>query len=189
MQHPGIKIAVPATVEDAQIMTWSALQDPNPTIIFEHKKLYRSLKGQKLDNILYEEIGKARIHRQGSDVSIISYGMGIHWAAELADKVAAESGISVEILDLRSLVPLDVDAIEETVRKTGRVLLLQEPSGIMGPMSEVAAVISERCFNTLDAPVMRCSSLDTPVPTNTQLELGYLAVNRLEMTFTKLMSF
>lgn len=189
MQHPGIKIAVPATVEDAQIMTWSALHDPNPTIIFEHKKLYRSLKGNKLDNIPYQEIGKARVHREGTDVSIITYGMGVHWANDLAERVHAEQGISVEIVDLRSLVPLDADAIEKTVHKTGRVLLLQEPSGIMGPMSEIAAIISERCFNLLDAPVMRCSSLDTPVPTNTQLEQGYLAVNRLDHIFEKLMTY
>ncbi|MCH8525008.1 MAG: dehydrogenase [Balneolales bacterium] len=189
MQHPGIKIAVPATVEDAQIMTWSALQDPNPTIIFEHKKLYRSLRGQKLDNIPYEEIGKARVHRSGRDVSIITYGMGVHWANDLAIRVAEEDGVSVEILDLRSLAPLDIDAIVETVSKTGRVLLLQEPSAIMGPMSEVAAIISERCFSTLDAPVMRCSSLDTPVPTNTQLEQGYLAVSRLDNVFNRLMSY
>ncbi|MCC5925259.1 MAG: dehydrogenase [Bacteroidetes bacterium] len=189
MQHPGIKIAVPATVEDAQIMTWSALHDPNPTIIFEHKKLYRSLRGQKLDNIPYEEIGKARVHRSGRDVSIITYGMGVHWANDLAIRVAEEDGVSVEILDLRSLAPLDIDAIVETVSKTGRVLLLQEPSAIMGPMSEVAAIISERCFSTLDAPVMRCSSLDTPVPTNTQLEQGYLAVSRLDNVFNRLMSY
>ena len=189
MQHSGIKIAVPATVEDAQIMTWSALQDPNPTIIFEHKKLYRSLRGEKLDNIPYEELGKARVHRVGSDVSIITYGMGVHWAAELADKMQEERGISVEIVDLRSLAPLDKEAIISTVRKTGRVLLLQEPSGIMGPMSEIASIIAEGCFDKLDAPVLRCSSLDTPIPTNTQLEQGYLASNRLQATFDKLMSF
>lgn len=189
MQHSGIKIAVPATVEDAQIMTWSALQDPNPTIIFEHKKLYRSLRGEKLHNIPYEEIGKARVHRTGSDVSIITYGMGVHWAADLADKMQEERGISVEIVDLRSLAPLDNDAIIKSVRKTGRVLLLQEPSGIMGPMSEIASIIAEGCFDRLDAPVLRCSSLDTPIPTNTQLEQGYLASNRLQATFDKLLSF
>lgn len=189
MQHAGIKIAIPATVEDAQIMTWSALHDPNPTIIFEHKKLYRSLKGKKLFNIPYQEIGKARIHRSGTDASIITYGMGVHWAEHLAEEVKMSHGYSVEILDLRSLAPIDTEAIVNTVTKTGRVLLLQEPSGIMGPMSEIAAIISEKCFSALDAPVLRCSSLDTPVPTNTQLEQGYLASHRLEYTFNQLMQY
>lgn len=189
MQHSGLKIAVPATVEDAQIMTWSAIQDPNPTLIFEHKKLYRSLKGNFLDEIPFELLGKARVHRHGSDVSIITYGMGVHWANDLAEKMSTDRGISVEVLDLRSLAPLDAQAITKTVRKTGRVLLLQEPSGIMGPMSEIAAIIAETCFDRLDAPVLRCSSLDTPVPTNTTLEQGYLASNRLQSIFDKLMGY
>jgi 2-oxoisovalerate dehydrogenase E1 component len=189
MQHPGIKIAVPATVEDAQVMVWSAIQDPNPTIIFEHKKLYRSLKGEQLASIPYQELGKARIHRNGTDVSIITYGMGVHWASELAEEINHQSGISVEILDLRSLAPLDTEAIIQTVNNTGRVLLLQEPSDILGPMSHVAAIIAEHCFQKLDAPVLRCSSLDTPIPTNTNLEQGYLANSRLREVFDKLISY
>jgi 2-oxoisovalerate dehydrogenase E1 component len=189
MQHPGIKIAVPSTVEDAQIMIWSAIQDPNPTLIFEHKKLYRSIKGQQLSSIPYEELGKARIHRLGSDASIITYGMGVHWATEFADEIQNEAGFSIEILDLRSLAPLDEDAIIQTVKKTGRVLLLQEPSDILGPMSHIAAIIAEHCFQSLDSPVLRCSSLNIPVPTNTNLEKEYLANSRLRETFDKLMSY
>jgi 2-oxoisovalerate dehydrogenase E1 component len=189
MQHPGLKIAVPATVEDAQILLWSALQDPNPTIIFEHKKLYRSLRGPILRPIPFEALGKARVHRPGSDATIVTYGMGVHWAAELAHKQQAESGVSVEIVDLRCLVPLDTETIFNSVRKTGRVLLLQEPSQFLGPMSEIAAMITEHCFEALDAPVLRCSSLDTPVPTSTVLENGYLASARIEETFAKLMQY
>lgn len=189
MQHSGLKILIPSTVEDAQIMTWSAIMDPNPTLIFEHKKLYRSIRGHLLQNVPFEPVCKARKHRRGTDVSIITYGMGVHWASELADKVQNSDNISVEILDLRSLAPIDTEAIIETVQKTGRVLLLQEPSGIMGPMSEISAIIAENCFEMLDAPVMRCSSLDTPIPTNTNLEQGYLASARLEETFYKLMRY
>lgn len=189
MQHSGLKIVVPSTVEDAQILTWSALMDPNPTLIFEHKKLYRSIRGSLLTEVPFEDIGKAKIFREGSDISIITYGMGVHWAAELAEKVHKSDGISVEILDLRSLAPLDIESIVYTVSKTGRVLLLQEPSGIMGPMSEIAAIIAENCFEKLDAPIMRCSSIDTPIPTNTNLEQGYLASARLEKSFYKLMEY
>lgn len=189
MQHSGLKIVVPSTVEDAQILTWSALMDPNPTLIFEHKKLYRSIRGSLLTEVPFEVIGKAKIFREGFDISIITYGMGVHWAAELAEKVHKSDGISVEILDLRSLAPLDIESIVKTVSKTGRVLLLQEPSGIMGPMSEIAAIIAENCFEKLDAPIMRCSSIDTPIPTNTNLEQGYLASARLENSFNKLMEY
>lgn len=189
MQHSGLKVVVPATVEDAQIMTWSSLFDPNPVLIFEHKKLYRSLRGPKITDLRYEEIGKARIHRQGSHASIITYGMGVHWADTLASRVFEQSGISLEILDLRSLLPLDKEAIIATVKNTGRVLLLQEPSEFMGPMSEVAAIIAQEAFHHLDAPIGRCSSLNTPIPTNTRLEEGYMAPYRLEKELVKLLEY
>ena len=189
MQHSGLKVVVPATVEDAQILTWSSLFDPNPVLIFEHKKLYRSLRGPKVEHLKYEEIGKARIHRFGTDASIITYGMGVHWAETVVNQIYEQTGISIEILDLRSLLPLDTEAILETVKKTGRVLLLQEPSEFMGPMSEIAAVIASRGFEHLDAPIGRCSSLDTPVPTNTRLEEGYLAFSRLESELVKLLEY
>lgn len=189
MQHSGLKVVVPATVEDAQILTWSSLFDPNPVLIFEHKKLYRSLRGPKIENLKYEEIGKARIHRFGADASIITYGMGVHWAESVVNQIYEQSGISIEILDLRSLLPLDTEAILETVKKTGRVLLLQEPSEFMGPMSEIAAIIASKGFEYLDAPIGRCSSLDTPIPTNTRLEEGYLAFSRLEKELVNLLEY
>ncbi|HAC16481.1 MAG TPA: dehydrogenase, partial [Bacteroidetes bacterium] len=189
MQHSGLKVVVPATVEDAQILTWSSLFDPNPVLIFEHKKLYRSLRGPKVENLVYEEIGKARVHRAGTEASIITYGMGVHWAESVVNRIYEQSGISIEILDLRSLLPLDTEAILKTVKKTGRVLLLQEPSEFMGPMSEIAAIIASKGFEHLDAPIGRCSSLDTPIPTNTRLEEGYLALSRLEKELTNLLEY
>lgn len=189
MQHAGLKIVVPSTVEDAQILLWSALQDPNPVIVFEHKKLYRSVRGKILKDIPFQELGKARVHRVGRDASIITYGIGVHWATDFAESLERTSGVSVEVIDLRSLMPLDTQTIFESVRKTGRVLLLQEPAQFMGPMSEVAALISEHCFSDLDAPVIRCSSLDTPIPTSTVLESGYLSVSRLDKEFNKLMAY
>jgi len=189
MQHAGLKVVVPATVEDAQRLTFSALFDPNPVIIFEHKKLYRSLRGNKLTVIEFEELGKSNVFRAGKDASIITYGIGLYWANTVANTIFERTGIDIEILDLRCLLPLDTEGIIKTVKKTGRVLLLQEPSDFMGPMSEVAAVIGNQAFGFLDAPVMRCSSLNTPIPTNTKLEEGYLASYRLEQKISELLEY
>ncbi len=188
MQHPGLKVVVPGTVEDAQILLYSALMDPNPVLVFEHKRLYRAQKGFLFDRIPYEPIGKAKVHKSGKDATIVTYGFGVTWATDIAQLMSLE-GISIEIVDLRCLLPLDVDTIVESVTKTGRVLLLQEPSGFMGPMSEVAAVIAERCFEKLDAPIMRCSSIETPVPTNSGLEQIYLPVNRIMTTLRRLLDY
>jgi 2-oxoisovalerate dehydrogenase E1 component len=188
MQHSGLKILVPATVEDALQMTYSALYDPNPVLIFEHKRLYRSLKESIPDNAVYEPLGKAKIRREGSDATILTYGMGVHWALEEAEK-RAKDGIELEVVDLRCLSPIDWDTIEQSVSKTNRVLLLQEPSQTLGPASELSAWISEHCFTYLDAPVIRCSSLDTPVPTNRKLEEGYLANYRLAEKLDQLLAF
>lgn len=189
MQHAGLKVVVPATVEDAQQLTWSSLFDPNPVLIFEHKKLYRSLRGQKLETLTFEELGKAKVFRAGRDASIITYGMGVYWANTVANTIYERTGINIEILDLRCLLPLDKEGILDSVKRTGRVLLLQEPSEFMGPMSEVAAVIASEGFEYLDAPIQRCSSLDTPIPTSTKLEEGYLANYRLEQAITKLLEY
>ncbi len=153
MQHSGLKIAVPATVEDAQILTYSALLDPNPVLVFEHKKLYRSIKAEIPGKAMFEPFGKAKIRRQGTDATIISYGMGVHWALDIASKYSIDKGIEIEVLDLRTLVPIDLDTIKTSVQKTNRILLLQEASLTMGPMSEIASLISEHCFEFLDAPL------------------------------------
>ena len=189
MQHAGLKVVVPATVEDAQQLTWSSLFDPNPVLLFEHKKLYRSLRGPKLKTLSFEDLGKSKVFRPGKDATIITYGMGVYWANNLVNTIFERTGIDIEILDLRCLLPIDKAGIIESVKRTGRVLLLQEPSEFMGPMSEVAAIIATEGFEYLDAPIQRCSSLDTPIPTSTKLEEGYLASYRLEQAIARLLKY
>lgn len=189
MQHPGLKIAVPATPEDAQMLTYAALVDPNPVMVFEHKKLYRSLRGPLHDQAWYEPFGKARIHHHGEDATIVTYGMGVHWANDVARELEDAGVASIEIVDLRTLVPFDLETVLNSIRKTGRVLLLQEPSLTMGPASEWAALIAEHGFGLLDAPIMRCASLDTPVPTAIPLEADYLANSRLRSSIDRLLSY
>ena len=188
MQHPGLKIVVPATVEDAQNLLYSALYDPNPVLFFEHKKLYRSIEAETPDHCRAEELGKASVRREGTEATIVTYGMGVHWALEASGRLA-EEGIELEIVDLRCLQPLDFDTVRASVAKTNRVLLLQEPPATLGPMSELSALITEHCFRDLDAPVKRCSSLDTPVPYNRNLEEGYLAKHRLDEAINRLLEY
>lgn len=188
MQIPGLKVVVPGTVEDAQNLLYSSLYDPNPVLFFEHKKLYRSLKADVSDKAQYESLGKAKVRREGTDISVITYGMGVQWALSLTESYV-KKGISLEVVDLRTLLPLDKETIRETVRKTGKVLLLQEPSLTMGPVSEISAIISEECFEWLDAPVMRCASLDMPIPHDKGLEDGFMANAKLEEMLNKLVEY
>ncbi|MGK7391765.1 MAG: transketolase C-terminal domain-containing protein, partial [Candidatus Cyclobacteriaceae bacterium M2_1C_046] len=176
------------TVEDAQNLLYSALHDPNPVLFFEHKKLYRSIRETTQNHCTLEKLGKAKIKRSGKDATIITYGMGVHWALQIAEEYAVE-GIELEIVDLRCLAPIDMETIKESVGRTNKVLLLQEPSKTLGPMSEISSLITEECFRELDAPVMRCSSLDMPVPFSTELEEGYLANKRLKEMLEKLLSY
>lgn len=188
MQHPGLKIVVPSTPEDAQNLLYSALHDPNPVLFFEHKKLYRSIRSVTPDRCEAEPLGRARTLRAGSDATILTYGLGVHWALDLAEEYAG-NGISLEVVDLRCLAPLDIEAVRKSVGRTHRAFLLQEPSTTLGPMSEISALISEHCFEELDAPVVRCSSLDTPVPFNPRLEKGYLASSRMRGKLEKLLKY
>ncbi len=188
MQHPGLRILVPGTVEDARDMLYTALNDPNPVLFLEHKKLYRSLKANTTTTCSYTNLEKAAIRRKGSDLSIVTYGMGLHWALEAAEELDSQT-VSVEVIDLRSLAPIDWETVYTSVKKTGKVLLLQEPSATLGPMSEVSSRITENCFEYLDAPVLRCSSLDTPVPFNRSLEQGYLAKSRLKLSLETLIAY
>ncbi len=188
MQHPGLKIVVPSTVADAQNLLYSALFDPNPVLFFEHKKLYRSIRETTPDLSVAEELGKARIHRKGSDATIVTYGMGVHWAGDLSEEYSG-NGIELEIIDLRCLVPLDMETVKQSAAKTNKVMLLQEPSATLGPLSELSALITESCFEYLDAPVMRCSSLDIPVPFSPKLEEGYLASARMKDILEKLLAY
>jgi 2-oxoisovalerate dehydrogenase E1 component len=188
MQHPGLKIVVPSSVEDAQNLLYSALYDPNPVLFFEHKKLYRSIRDETPDFCKPEKLGQAKVKRKGSDISIITYGMGVHWAQEIAENYSQQD-TNIEIVDLRCLAPLDLETVKESVAKTNKVLLLQEPSTTLGPMSELSSLITEECFKDLDAPIMRCSSLDMPVPFHPNLEKEYLANARLEETLDKLIAY
>jgi 2-oxoisovalerate dehydrogenase E1 component len=188
MQHPGLKIVVPSSVEDAQNLLYSALHDPNPVLFFEHKKLYRSIRATTPDHCIPEELGKANVVREGSDATIVTYGMGVHWAQEVVKRYV-DQGTEIEIIDLRCLAPLDMETVSQSVTKTNKVLLLQEPSTTLGPMSELSSLITEECFEKLDAPVMRCSSKDMPVPFSPKLEKYYLADNRLEKTLDKLLQY
>jgi 2-oxoisovalerate dehydrogenase E1 component len=183
---PGLKVVYPSSPIDAKGLLIAAINDPNPVIFFEHKALYRSISGMVPDDYYEIEIGKARTIQHGEDVSIITYGAGVHWAKDYAGK---HPELSIEILDLRTLLPLDYDAISATVKRTGRVLLLHEDTLIGGIGGEIAAWIAENCFQHLDAPVMRCASLDTPVPFNIELEKNFMANARLAECVNKLMSF
>ena len=183
---PGLKVVYPSTPEDAKGLMIAAINDPNPVMYFEHKALYRSVTGNVPDEYYEIEIGKARQVQQGEDVTIITYGAGVHWAMEYAEK---NKDISIEILDLRTLLPLDYLAIKEATEKTGKVLILHEDSLTGGIGGEVAAWIGENCFDKLDAPVMRCASLDTPIPFNLDLEKNFMAYGRLRETLERLINY
>ena len=183
---PGLKIVYPSTPVDAKGLLIAAINDPNPVLFFEHKALYRSVSGAVPQDYYEIEIGKARHVREGDEFCIITYGSGVHWAGDFASQ---HPEISVDILDLRTLLPLDYHAIRAAVRRTGRILLLHEDTLTGGIGGEIAAWIAEHCFEMLDAPVMRCASLDTPIPFSIELENNFLAKARLEESVTKLLSY
>lgn len=183
---PGLKVVYPSTPMDAKGLLIAAINDPNPVLFFEHKALYRSVSGPVPEEYYEVEIGKARTVQSGNDITIITYGAGVHWAMDFAEK---NKNISIEILDLRTLLPLDYDAIEEAVAATGKVLILHEDTLTGGIGGEIAAWIAENCFRYLDAPVMRCASLDTPIPFNLELEKNFMAYSRLEERVNQLLSY
>ena len=182
---PGLKIVYPSNPADAKGLLCAAIEDPNPYLFFEHKVLYRSLSEEVPDGWYTTEIGKANQVNEGSDFSIITYGMGVHWATELVDA----KGYSADILDLRTLQPWDKEAVFETVKKTGRVLILHEDCLTGGIGGELSAWIAEHCFTYLEAPVMREASLDTPIPFTKNLEDNFLPKCRLETKIEHLLSF
>lgn len=183
---PGLKVVYPSSPMDAKGLLIAAINDPNPVLYFEHKALYRSVSGDVPEEYYEIEIGKARHVRSGDEVSIITYGAGVHWAEDYASE---HPEISIDILDLRTLAPLDYHAIREAVKRTGRVLLLHEDTLIGGIGGEIAAWIAEHCFSLLDAPVMRCGSLETPIPFNIELEQNFMAKARLGDYVQKLIGF
>ena len=183
---PGLKVVYPSNPVDAKGLLIASLNDPNPVLFFEHKALYRSVSGLVPEEYYSIEIGKARHVAKGDDISIITYGSGVHWALEAARN---NQDISIDILDLRSLAPLDYEAIRKSVKRTGKVLLLHEDTLTGGIGGEIAAWIAEHCFELLDAPVLRCASLDTPIPFNMELEKNFMAKDRLEEKIRQLLTY
>ncbi len=186
VKTPGLKVVYPAFPDDAKGLLMAAIADPNPVMYFEHKFLYRNLTGEVPDGETYVEIGKARIVKEGTDATIIAYGYAVHWALEY---MAKHPDQSIELIDLRSLQPWDKATVVKSVKKTGRALVLHEDTFTCGFGAEIAASIAEHCFANLDAPVMRCASLDTPVPMDRGLENQFLGKSRLEKAMQQILGY
>ena len=183
---PGLKIVYPSNPVDAKGLLNASIEDPNPVLFFEHKYLYRSMKSEVPEAYYTTEIGKAVSVHSGNDITIITYGLGVHWAVE---EMSKRQEVSAEIIDLRSLVPLDVDAIYEAVKKTGKVIVLHEDCLVGGIGGEISALINEHCFESLDAPVMRVASLNSPVPFAENIEKLFLPKTRLQKTVDRLLNY
>jgi 2-oxoisovalerate dehydrogenase E1 component len=183
---PGLKIAYPAFPSDAKGLLIASFEDPNPVMFFEHKGLYRSIEENILDEYYTIPFGKARLVKEGKSVSIITYGLGVHWAIELLE---AHPEISADLIDLRTLVPIDTEAIYASVKKTGRAFILHEDTLTGGIGGELSALINEHCFEYLDAPIMREGSLDTPVPMNADLEINFLPKKRFKEKLIRLIKY
>lgn len=185
VKTPGLKVVYPSNPYDAKGLLMTAFDDPNPVMFFEHKAMYRSINGRVPEQPYSIPFGKARVVRDGSAMSIITYGMGVHWATAVQE----ETGIDIDIIDLRTLVPLDVETILASVKKTGKVLLLHEDTLTAGFGGELAAIIAEHAFEHLDAPIVRVASWDTPVPFAIPLEQGFLPKGRLKAAVERLAGY
>ena len=183
---PGLKIVYPAFPSDAKGLLLASFEDPNPVMFFEHKGLYRSINEDILDEYYTIPFGKARLVKEGISLTIVTYGLGVHWAIELLE---AHPEISADLIDLRTLAPLDTEAIFTSVKKTGRAFILHEDTLTGGIGGELSALITEHCFEYLDAPVMREGSLDTPVPMNADLEINFLPKERFKEKLMKLINY
>lgn len=183
---PGLKVVYPAFPADAKGLLLRAFEDPNPVMFFEHKALYRSLTQDVPEGYYTLEIGKGARLNEGSDLSIITYGMGVHWALEMIKEYPE---MSIDLIDLRSLTPLDEELIFDSVQKTGKALILHEDCLTGGFGGEISALIHEHCFEYLDAPIIRVGSLDTPVPFNAALEQNFLAKRRLKEKLNQLYNY
>ena len=183
---PGLKVVYPAFPKDAKGLLISSINDPNPVMFFEHKALYRSISEEVPENDYTINIGEANLLSSGNDISIITYGMGVHWALEVIKEMTE---ISFDLIDLRTLIPLDKDMVFKSANKTGKIIVLHEDTMIGGFGSEISSLINEHCFENLDAPVVRCSSLDTPVPFSLNLEKEFLAKSRLKKQIINLYEY
>lgn len=182
---PGLKIVYPSTPADAKGLLIASIEDPNPVLFFEHKALYRSNYDDVPDGYFNIELGKSLTLCEGNEATIITFGAGVHWVKQFID----ESSVSIDLIDLRTLVPLDKETIIRSVKKTGKVLLLTEDSLTGSVISDIAAFISEECFEYLDAPVMRLGSIDTPIPFEKGLENNYLPIQNLKEKIKKLLDY
>lgn len=182
---PGLKVVYPAFPQDAKGLLATSIEDPNPVLFFEHKGLYRTIREDVSDDYFTIPFGKATLLKEGDDVTIISYGLGVHWALDTLDNAT----ISADLIDLRTLQPLDTETIFTSVKKTGKVIILQEDSLFGGMASDLSALITEECFEFLDAPVKRCASLETPIPFASQIEEIYLSKNRFQKDLEDLLNY
>lgn len=183
---PGLKVVYPSNPYDAKGLLCAALEDPNPVMFFEHKNMYRTMKDVIPDDYYTVEIGKARMVREGTDLSIITYGMGVHWAQEILNELPQ---VQADIVDLRTLLPWDQETVRESVRKTNKVIILHEDTLTGGIGGEISAWINEHCFHYLDAPVTRVASLDTAIPFAPTLEQNFLPKGRLKEAIERLLEF
>ena len=183
---PGLKVVYPAFPLDAKGLLAQAIEDPNPVLFFEHKALYRSIRQEVPTQYYTLALGKAAVLQQGEQVTIVTYGMGVHWALKTLE---SDTSIKADLIDLRTLSPLDTETIYASVKKTGKVIILQEDSMFGGIASDISALISEHCFEDLDAPIKRVAGLETPIPFAADLEREYLANNRFDATLKELIAY
>jgi 2-oxoisovalerate dehydrogenase E1 component len=182
---PGLKVVYPAFPAEAKALLLSSFNDPNPIMFYEHKALYRTVKEQVPTGEYFIDIGKAKVQQEGSDLTIVTYGLGVHWALELAEK----STYAIEVINLRTLVPLDFESIRNSIAKTSLVVVLQEDIAVGGYGEHIASRIARDCFELLDAPVELVSSDATPVPFSASLEEGFLAKSKLEAAVEKILNY
>jgi 2-oxoisovalerate dehydrogenase E1 component len=183
---PGLKVVYPSNPYDVKGLLNAAIEDPNPVMFFEHKALYRAAPQEIPDDYYTVKIGEAEIRKKGDDLTIITYGMGVHWVEEL---IKENKKYSVELIDLKTLLPLDFSSIEKSVKKTGKVLILHEDTLTGGIGGEISALIAEHCFSSLDAPIMRVGGLETPIPFSSQLEKNFLPKERLKEKFLEILNY
>lgn len=183
---PGLKIVYPAFPSDAKGLLHSSIDDPNPVLFFEHKNLYRTIREDVKKNRYTLQLGKGKIRKIGDDLTVVTYGMGVHWILDLLKEY---NKTQIEVIDLNSLVPWDKDLVFNSIKKTGKVLLLQEDNQFSGFMGEISSCISEEIFEYLDAPIVRVGSLDTPIPFAKELENGYMAQSRLKERLDYLLNY
>jgi 2-oxoisovalerate dehydrogenase E1 component len=182
---PGLKVVYPAFPYDAKGLLATAIDDPNPVLFFEHKALYRSIYQEVPDDYYTIPFGKATLLKEGNDITIISYGQGVHWVLD----ELKNSDIKADVIDLRTLMPLDTEAVYKSVKKTGKVIILQEDTLFGGIASDLSALITENCFKYLDAPVKRIASMETPVPFAKNLEDDFLPIKRFKIALAKLVNY